>query len=269
MNKKLGTLIVISLLCVGCAGKEELKVKKDLDVEINTEAVVGDFVKGKNGTRIKNKKDEIDTSELGKQKVKVKYKTKKGESKTKKIKINVVDTTKPEIECEDKIKVTVGTDVDLTKDVEVKDNSKEKIKVEVSGDYDIDKAGEYDLKYIAEDSSGNKVEKKFVLIVEEVKLKTTGYYVYKASDAWYALSFDASGNVKYIMNPCPGDACGGYLEDGTYKVKGDKISAVTKHDEMDEEWETSSSETKWDLTIIDENTIKMENYTFKYQSEFN
>ena len=268
MNKKLGALIVMSLLCVGCTEKESLKVSKDLDVEINSEAVIGDFVKGKNGSKIKNKDEEIDTSELGKQKVKVKYKTEKGDKKTKTIKINVVDTTKPEIECEDELTTTVGEEIDLTKDVEVTDNSKEKIKVEVEGDYDIDEAGEYKLKYVAKDSSGNKAEKKFVLIVEKVKIKTTGYYVYKASDAWYAFKFNDDNTVNYIVNPCPGDACGAYAESGTYTVEGNKIKATTKFDEMDEGWDASSEETKWDITIIDETNLKIEGYTYKYQADF-
>ena len=77
----------------------------------------------------------------------------------------VKDTISPVISAKDSVTVYVGNDVDLLKDVKANDNSKEDISVKVVGEYDLDKVGEYKLKYEAEDSSGNVGDMEFTLNV--------------------------------------------------------------------------------------------------------
>jgi D-alanyl-D-alanine carboxypeptidase len=55
----------------------------------------------------------------------------------------------------------------LLKGVSVKDNSNEEITAEVKGEYDYKKAGTYNLKYTATDSSKNTTEKDFILTVKK------------------------------------------------------------------------------------------------------
>lgn len=147
------------------SNKSNVILKDKLDIEINDEVVLETFVKEiKNGI-ILNGKDIIDTSKLGKKNVELLIKDKNNYEEKIKFIINVIDTTKPVIEAKKEISTYVGTKIDLLKDVKVTDNSKEEIKAKVVGDYDINKAGEYKLKYEASDSSNNKEEVDFVLKV--------------------------------------------------------------------------------------------------------
>ena len=67
-----------------------------------------------------------------------------------KIKILIKDTSAPEIICIRELSVTEGETIDLLKDVKVVDNSNEVITASVSGEYDFNKPGKYNLKYVAE-----------------------------------------------------------------------------------------------------------------------
>lgn len=174
-SKIIVTVIILIILCViGYflytkikyeSNKSNVILKDKLDIEINDEVVLETFVKEiKNGI-ILNGKDVVDTSKLGKKNVELLIKDKNNYEEKIKFNINVIDTTKPVIEAKKEISTYVGTKIDLLKDVKVTDNSKEKIKAKVVGDYDINKAGEYKLKYEASDSSNNKEEVDFVLKV--------------------------------------------------------------------------------------------------------
>lgn len=174
-SKIIVTVIILIILCViGYflytkikyeSNKSNVILKDKLDIEINDEVVLETFVKEiKNGI-ILNGKDVVDTSKLGKKNVELLIKDKNNYEEKIKFIINVIDTTKPVIEAKKEISTYVGTKIDLLKDVKVTDNSKEEIKAKVVGDYDINKAGEYKLKYEASDSSNNKEEVDFVLKV--------------------------------------------------------------------------------------------------------
>ncbi len=80
--------------------------------------------------------------------------------------LSVVDRERPVITFRDKLETEVGKDIDLLSGVSASDNSGEAITVTVEGGYDINKAGEYALKYVACDSSRNRVEECFTLKVK-------------------------------------------------------------------------------------------------------
>lgn len=81
------------------------------------------------------------------------------------IELNVGDTTVPEILGVEDIDILVGESVDLLNNINVKDNSNEKIKAIIEGNYDINKEGNYELKYKACDNSDNCIEEDFTLHV--------------------------------------------------------------------------------------------------------
>ena len=89
------------------------------------------------------------------------------------IKLIVEDKENPTIENIKNIEVYVNEKPDFYKDVEIKDNSKDEISKEIIGNYDISKKGEYNLKYVVTDKSGNKTEKEFKLIVKEKTVTNT------------------------------------------------------------------------------------------------
>ena len=138
-------------------------LKEDLKVQINEEYVLSSFVKEIRNGELLNSEEIVDTSKLGEQVVTLKLKNKDGIEEEYKFKIEVIDNEKPVIEAKKEISSYVGSDVDLLKDVKVTDNSKEDIKAKVIGEYDKNKAGKYELKLEAQDSSGNKEEYDFIL----------------------------------------------------------------------------------------------------------
>lgn len=81
--------------------------------------------------------------------------------------LSVVDHESPVISFTSYLEVSVGNEIDLLEGVSAVDNSGEKITVTVEGSYDFHKAGIYELKLVAYDSSLNKAEEKFTLRVKE------------------------------------------------------------------------------------------------------
>ncbi len=171
-------VIIIAFLAVGIISyyiykdytnklKEKNSVKihyvDNLTAEINSNADIIMFIDSVDNGEVVNMEDKVDTSTLGSQKLTLLVLNKDGEEEKHEFKIEIIDTIKPVIEAKNEITIYVGNNPDLLKDVKVTDNSAEEIKAEVSGEYDKNKTGKYNLKYEATDSSGNKSEYDFIL----------------------------------------------------------------------------------------------------------
>ena len=170
MKKNVYYLIITMLLLLsfGCSNKtKELKLKDDLNFEINEKIKLFDLFSNENEVEILSESKDIDTTKIGEKELIVKFKDNNEEYEGK-FKINIVDTKQPVIECKKELNTKEETKIDLLKDVKVTDNSNEKIKATVEGDYDFNKEGTYKLKYVAIDSSNNKTEEEFALIVKKV-----------------------------------------------------------------------------------------------------
>ena len=159
---------------------------KALVVEIEENAVVNinetvdnyQFVKMLKNGKIITEKTAIDTSSLGEREVTLIIKSDLGKEKEFTYKVSVVDNESPKINCPAGLQVNLGKETDLLKGVSASDNSKEEIAVTVEGTYDFNKIGEYKLKYIASDSSGNRAESDLILSVadlESPKIKFKDY----------------------------------------------------------------------------------------------
>lgn len=166
-------LMILSLiLYIQNKNKLEVILKNKLEAEINSEVVIKEFVKEVKNGKITNDNEKIDTSVLGKKKV-VLLIDKKNKQLKYEFNINIVDTIKPEIIAKDDITIYLGDNIDLTKDIIVSDNSLEDIKIKIDGDYDLNKVGKYNLKYIASDSSNNETTYDFILnVIEDPNNKT-------------------------------------------------------------------------------------------------
>ena len=176
-KKKTGLLIAISFLVVLAlatggyyfatryidANKLKVTFNNNKKAEINSESIYSDYIlEVLNGT-LTNGDTVIDTSKLGKKELAYVFKNKQDEEERIHFEVEIVDTEVPVIEAKKELSSYVTKDIDLLKDVKVTDNSNEEIKATVVGDYDKNKAGKYDLKYEAKDSSGNKAEFDFTL----------------------------------------------------------------------------------------------------------
>lgn len=169
------TLVIIALVCtLGYylydkkqkeieANRLKITLNDNLKTEINSEVKFNEFVKEIINGKILNGEEVVDTSMLGEKEIILDLKNKKEENEKYSFKITIVDTTKPAIEAKKEITSYVGKDVNLLDGVKVTDNSKEEITAKVIGEYDKNKAGKYNLKYEAIDSSNNKSEYDFIL----------------------------------------------------------------------------------------------------------
>ena len=98
----------------------------------------------------------IDTYKLGNNEVSIDYINSENKKKKYKVTYEIVDTTKPIILLSSSVTAYKGNNVNLVNKAICADNYDKKPNCYIEGDYDINKIGKYNLKYIAVDSNNNK-----------------------------------------------------------------------------------------------------------------
>lgn len=264
--KKYLKLVVLVLTLILLSACTKIEIVQKLDFEINSEVKYEDLVKKNEKIKIINGKDLIDTSVLGKKEVTVKYSTGK-DVKEEKVTINIVDTIPPVIEASETLSTTQGKNIDMLANVKVTDNSGEELTAEIIGKYDINKMGEYKLQYSTTDSSGNSTTKEFTLSVKNIAVKAKGYYVYKEKTAWVGIQFKSGNKVDIVYNYCPGSACGGYVESGTYSY-AESVVIINLTSYMDEDGGGKMNK-KYEYYIANENKLTYQKKTFTWKEKFN
>ena len=146
--------------------KTIINIKELQEYEINTELFVKDLLADYQNIEIINNDEKIDTSVLGAKEITIQYKNVyKEENEEKKIEIKIIDTQAPQFEITNKeLSFEQETEINLLENVKCTDNSNEQIEIKVEGDYDANTPGTYTIKYVAEDSSGNKVESEDITL---------------------------------------------------------------------------------------------------------
>ena len=146
--------------------KTIINFKELQEYEINTELFVKDLLVDYQNIEIINNDEKIDTSVLGTKEITIQYKNiYKQDNEEKKIEIKIIDTQAPQFKITNKeLSFEQGTEINLLENVKCIDNSNEEIEIKINGDYDINTIGTYTIKYVAEDSSGNKVESEDITL---------------------------------------------------------------------------------------------------------
>ena len=168
-------VLLIALVIGGVIGvkkyyksKELLVViSKKIDVSLGDKVYNTDAVKKIINGKVVDKKEVINTDKVGVQKIKLTIEDYFKKTKDYSFEVNVKDTVAPEIQAKEKLTTEYDTKIDLLKDVKATDNYDKDIEVKVEGEYDLKKAGEYKLQYVAKDSSGNEIKKEVVLVVKD------------------------------------------------------------------------------------------------------
>lgn len=182
MNKKvlIGIVLVIVIAIIGISAFAIIKIEEDRKLEMEEDAValtlkdkldteflskvkVSDFILNLNGNLIDDYY--IDTTSIGEKETQIQYTNYRNNVKTKSFKINIVDTKDPVIYMQSTMTVPVGYNKDILYTVLSGDECDSKPVRKIEGDYDLNKEGSYNLKYIITDASGNKAEKDFILKV--------------------------------------------------------------------------------------------------------
>lgn len=182
-NKKLIFIIVISIFLFLVIGitlylfiskrsvKDMLLYKKSLTIEVGEDIPsISDYLYKTIEDKAEIEWSNIDIKDNKIYKVGTYYGTFMYKDKKKKVTLIVEDTIAPAIEGTSDIEVLAYEKVpNFLENISVIDNSMETIEVSLTGEYDIEKAGEYTLYYTASDSSGNETKESFKLIVKENK----------------------------------------------------------------------------------------------------
>ncbi|MCL2628377.1 MAG: C40 family peptidase [Oscillospiraceae bacterium] len=151
--------------------KTQIVLSQELIFEINCELQLLSLVESITNGEIISRNKTVDTSVLGETELKIEYLDENIHKQEITLSIKIVDTTSPKIEFENgfmfELSAFAGEDFDLLSGVCVTDNSNEEIEATIEGEYDLNVAGKYILSYVAVDSSGNKAETEFMLIITE------------------------------------------------------------------------------------------------------
>ncbi len=198
-------LIVIGITTVFILNNNQLKIKNSITINVGDEIpTIKDYTKKKINVKIKFKNIELEDNKVyktGTYKASFKYKNQNYE-----VKLKVIDNIKPTIEGVQDIEINQNDEIDLFENITISDNSKDELKKEIIGDYDITEVGEYNLKYVVTDKSGNEVEEEFKLIVNDktskkVIKKTSKGYKIEQIDGLYYINGILIANKSYDLTP--------------------------------------------------------------------
>lgn len=182
MNKKKVIIIisiVVGILLLSIGGyflykyirvknaKIEIKLTENLEAEFADTLKVSSFIESINGKIVDDYV--IDTDKLGKKTINFEFVNEDGIKIKYSYVIDVVDKEAPLIWLGKSYNVTKGSEDYLLDKIMCGDNYDNNPKCYIEGEYNLDEVGSYKLVFKAEDSNGNKAEKKFTLNVNEPK----------------------------------------------------------------------------------------------------
>lgn len=175
-KKKLLLIIALSVFAVVvCATAITLFLLSRVDYvlaenpvyEVNTEATTASLFSEIKAGVLDDPDGKLDTATIG---VKTKEATLfswLGTRTTINIEYNVGDTIAPIITGDDELTFMASDEIDILSHYTAEDNSGQPAELSIAGDYDLEEAGEYSIKIVAKDASGNEWIKEVLLIITE------------------------------------------------------------------------------------------------------
>ena len=204
-------LIIIIYFIYQSFIKPQIYFKDDLTVQINGQFKPLSYIsKVEHGSlkEVSCESKNLNIKKLGEYEVTYSYKNRDYSAI-----IQVVDTQKPTFEGLNDLTVLLNKKVDLKNGVKVNDNSLEKINYQIDDSkLNLTKEGEYEVIYIAQDSSENKTkEKRKVFVIKKIGSEQ------QSNEKVVYLTFDdgPSDNTKKIM-----DILSNYDAKATFFVTG-------------------------------------------------
>ncbi len=140
-----------------------LTLKENLTVEFASKVKLSDFIENLQGKLIED--IFVNTEKLGTNTVTFEYKSIRNKTKQKSFEITVVDTVKPMIYMSNTITVNKGYNKNIVNLIFSGDNCDSTPERKIIGDYDLNTVGDYKLKYVIRDKSGNESSQDFTLKV--------------------------------------------------------------------------------------------------------
>ena len=163
--------VVISILVPPEIDNTGYTLIENLKVPVYSKVKVKDLIASIDGKVVTNKT--LNTEELGKQEVSFVYKNKNDKEKRGVFTIDVVDEEKPLVWLSGSYSARVGSNLNLEDEIFCADNYDSNPTCKIEGTYDLNKAGTYNLTYVATDSNKNEERINFTLNVYEPAPATT------------------------------------------------------------------------------------------------
>ena len=140
-------------------------LKKDNSISFYSEQKVSELIENINGEILDDLK--LETKEIGVKKITFEY---KNEEKIKipfTVQYEVVDNTPPVVWLGNSYSVNVGEPPEFYKNILCGDDLDDNPLCKLEGDYNLNKAGSYNIEFVASDFSGNVTKKPFTLYVKD------------------------------------------------------------------------------------------------------
>ncbi len=163
------TLIVgcITVLALTLLSRVNYELVSAPVFEVNSEHMIDSLFSQIDREAIKNKDTKLDTSEVGEKHQEVVLTNRFGAEQTIDVLYQVNDTIAPEIIGENELSFEASGDIDILANYKADDNSRKDAELLIEGNYDTLKAGDYAIKIIATDPSGNTSSKEVRLTITE------------------------------------------------------------------------------------------------------
>ncbi len=145
--------------------KAKIELVDNLEVEFLSEVYVSDLIKNKDINIVDDY--EIDTKEIGKQRIVFKFLNDSKREITYSLEIEVKDIVPPLVWLNSSYTVYTNSEDNWKDKILCGDNYDSNPECMVEGFYDLSTSGEYDLVFKATDNSGNVTEKNFTLKVKD------------------------------------------------------------------------------------------------------
>ena len=172
--------------------------------EINSEVAISSLFSNINSGNLKDAEILLDTAEIGEKTKEVVLASQLGNEQIIKIVYNVVDTTPPVISGDEtEFSFESNAEPDILSHFNAEDNSKNPVELSLEGDYDSKTPGEYPIKVIAKDESGNLSTKEITLKITEPPRPTHNvattkpYYIEINREQNVVIVYSRDGNGNY------------------------------------------------------------------------
>ena len=174
----------------------KVELVEDLNIPFHTKKKASELITSINGEIIED--EDINTLKVGKQEVEIKYINEEDLTIPYKFEVNIIDIKAPVVWLSGSYTVNVNYPYEqLMEEIMCGDDYDPNPKCEIIGNYNLNKVGNYKLKYSATDSSGNNTTKDFTLIVREPpKGGNSTYTPPKYTELDYILSLFPDKEIK-------------------------------------------------------------------------
>ncbi len=172
----IGLVLVIGIIIsyvffIHFMNTEDIILTKNLTCNFREKVHISKFISKLDGELINDYL--VDTNEVGTKKVEVSYKNQYGLTVKKRFSIEIIDNTPPTVVVANPYVVEKGTIKKLEDTIFCADDYDNNVVCQITGEYDLQKSGNYDLTITAIDASNNQTSKKFTLNVIEKNKKNS------------------------------------------------------------------------------------------------